>query len=105
MPIGVIVVEGIPRKTISKEASDSPQALDATDWLDQHGKEPEQAVITVEDNPVRIAFQTTPVPETTGHTLAVDDILKLNSMGAIRALRFVNEEVGQNSTLQITFQY
>lgn len=64
----------------------------------------EEALVTVETQPVRFRFDGTDPTSTVGHLLAANDILKLNSRDQLSRVRFIRSSAATgDATLQCSY--
>ena len=96
------VTTGHTSRTEKVTATNAAQNL--KDIVDLSGK-PEQCLITVEDNDLRIAFGgTTPVVDDVGHVVKKDNYIYISSPSQIQSLEFCNASAGATAVFQITVQ-
>lgn len=103
MSISVTIHGGRPGSTYQVSTTNAAAAL-ATNKMTQAvtGKLAESAVITVENNPIRYAFTSTPTQGGLGHKANPGDIIKLNSRKAITDFKHISDGSGNHAVLQVT---
>jgi hypothetical protein len=107
MALKFIQFEGTPDDTLRLVGSDAAQALSST-VLTVAGRTCKGAIITVEDNPIRIAFGgATPTQgaSSLGHLLNVGDVMRVYGEGMMQDFKYINANNGNNSVMQLTPLY
>lgn len=107
MPRIVQIIEGLPAATVRLAGTDTSQLLSAAYYF-QNGRFAKTLLLTVESAQLRIAFGgAVPTQGTSGlgHILYVGDILELESLEAIKTLRYINALNGQTAAFQLTLSF
>jgi len=108
---------GTPRPTYQVASTDTAQSLAAAkitqtkttgDSAGVHASEAQRAVITVESDEIRVAFNTDPTENGgtgLGHIFFAKAVIVLEGAPAVKGFRFVSADAGSHANLQVTVEF
>ena len=97
--------------TYKLTTSDTATALAAAKYLVDLGgstgesRRATQAIITVEDDEIRVGFGVDPTQAGLGHRFSVGDVIDLQSFDMIRNFRYISADSAAHAVLQVTIEF
>lgn len=105
----VYIVEGKSGDTYKVASSNTATAIAAAKLYTGTNKSKAQLLeIDVEDNPIRVAYGSTPISDGAtklGHVYDVGSKILVRGYHRIASLKYINKESGMNAALMITVVY
>lgn len=102
-----ILFEGTPSETFSMAVGDVAAGIPA-EKLESLGRRVKSGIVTVEDQPVRIAFGgavPTSGPDGVGHYQVAGSSIELRNYAAVSTFRVINYLAGNDASLRITLEF
>ena len=108
MATPVYIIEGNPDDTFTMNSTDASQGIDSSKYTNASSEPIKQLFVTVEDQPVRVAFDIDPVADggsELGHVIKTDGSILIQGNDACKEFRFISKVAGSHAKLMLTPSY